>query len=376
MQPRVLFLTSNGAGLGHLTRAMAIARRLPGWVQPVLLTLSQALPVVLQQGFHAEYLPSAGYSGLSTSTWNKVYAGRLREVMTTYDPAVVVFDGTFPYGGLRDVVDERRELGYVWCRRAMWRPSEDERALRASALFDLVIEPGEFAEEADRGGTVRRRHEAARVAPITLLDQEELLDREAAAGQLGLETGQTNVLIQLGAGNINDIHSDVGMLVERLRGWPDTQIVVAESTIAGAPVPLPEGIRRARTYPLSRFARAFDLTVTATGYNTFHEAVAFELPALFVPNAETAVDDQVARAVWAEAAGVGLTWRPRSPERLDETLTALADPGRRAEMAACARSRTQPNGAAAAAALVTDLLAKRTGHAMQRTGADHVGAVA
>ena len=28
MAPRILFITSNGTGLGHLTRSMAIARRL------------------------------------------------------------------------------------------------------------------------------------------------------------------------------------------------------------------------------------------------------------------------------------------------------------------------------------------------------------
>jgi UDP:flavonoid glycosyltransferase YjiC (YdhE family) len=361
VQPRVLFLTSNGAGLGHLTRSMAMARRLPDDVEPVFLTLSQALPVVVAQGFHAEYVASAGYAELNTSTWNRLYAGRLRNVLAIYDPAIVVFDGTFPYGGLRDVIEEQRHRSYVWSRRAMWRPSEDDRALRAAAKFDLIIEPGEFAEEADRGQTVGRRHEVAQVGPITLLDEGELLDRAQAEAGLGLQPGTTNVLVQLGAGNINDIHSDVGQLVERLRGWTDTQIVVAESTIAGAPVPLADGIRRARTYPLSRFTRAFDLTVTATGYNTFHEAVSFGLPALFVPNDRTAVDDQVARAVYAEEVGVGLTWQPRTPDRLDEALGQLADPAVRSSMIARMRELARPNGATAAAHLLTELLEKRLG---------------
>lgn len=361
MQPRVLFLTSNGAGLGHLTRSMAIAKRLPDDVEPIFLTLSQALPVVVQQGFHAEYLFSAGYTALGTSTWNKVYASRLRHVLDVYNPAVVVFDGTFPYGGLRNVIEEQRMRSYVWSRRAMWRPSDDDRALRLSAMFDLIIEPGEFAEEADRGQTVPRRHETARVGPVTLLDRSDLLDRPAAEAQLGLQAHHTNVLVQLGAGNINDINSDIGLLVDRLRTWPRTQIVVAESTIAGTSLPLPEGIHRARTYPLSRLTRAFDLTVTATGYNTFHEAVSFGLPGLFVPNELTAVDDQVARAEYAQAAGVGLTWRPRTPQRLEEVLVRLAQPSVRDDMIETMRQRAIPNGAAAAAHLVTELLEKRVG---------------
>ena len=244
MQPRVLFLTSNGAGLGHLTRSMAIARRLPEGVEPIFLTLSQALPVVVEQGFHAEYLMSAGYADLDSATWRAMYASRLRHMLDVYDPAVVVFDGTYPYGGLREVIEDQRTRSYVWSRRAMWRPSGDDRALRLSSMFDLVIEPGEFAEEADRGPTVAHRRHAARVGPVTLLDPEDLLDRAEAERALGLGVGKTNVLVQLGAGNINDIHSEVGMIVERLRTWGETQIVVAESTIAGAPLPLPEGILR------------------------------------------------------------------------------------------------------------------------------------
>lgn len=361
MQPRVLFLTSNGAGLGHLTRSMAIARRLPHGVQPLFLTLSQALPVVVEQGFHAEYVASAGYAGLDTSRWNKVYGGRVRQMLALYDPAVVVFDGTFPYGGLRDVMEEQRVRSYVWSRRAMWRPSGDDRALRLSRLFDLIIEPGEFAAEADRGQTVGRRHETAQVGPITLLDPEDLLDRRAAEAELDLAEGRTNVLVQLGAGNINDIHSEVGMLVDRLRHWSDTQIVVAESKIAGAALDLPPDIHRARTYPLSRLLRAFDFTVTATGYNTFHEAVAFGLPALFVPNEQTAVDDQVARADYAAQIGAGVTWRPQTPEQLDAALARLADPAERQRMSDTMQARATTNGAAAAAHLITELLEKRVG---------------
>jgi len=42
---RILFTTSNGTGLGHLTRSMAIARRLEPAVEPLFLTLSAAAPV-------------------------------------------------------------------------------------------------------------------------------------------------------------------------------------------------------------------------------------------------------------------------------------------------------------------------------------------
>ena len=55
---RILFTTSNGTGLGHLTRSMAIARRLPDSIEPLFLTLSAAAPVVERMGFAVEYVPS------------------------------------------------------------------------------------------------------------------------------------------------------------------------------------------------------------------------------------------------------------------------------------------------------------------------------
>jgi len=51
-EPRVLFATSNGTGLGHLNRAMAIARRLPEGYSSSFFTLSAAAPVVHAAGAH------------------------------------------------------------------------------------------------------------------------------------------------------------------------------------------------------------------------------------------------------------------------------------------------------------------------------------
>lgn len=361
MQPCVLFLTSNGWGLGHLTRSMAVARRLPADIRSVFLTMSQALPIVVAQGFLAEYVASPAYSRLPTSTWNAMYASRLHHLFEVYDPAAVVFDGTFPYGGLRRAIDTDDRRAFVWSRRAMWRADYKDDALRMASSFDLVIEPGEFAAAADRGATVRARGDVRVVDPIVLLDEDDLLSRRAAESELGLAEGRTNVLVQLGAGNLNDITSEVGMIVQRLVRLPATQVVVAESPISATPVDLPDGVVRARTYPLARLARAFDFTVTATGYNSFHECVAFGLPGLYVPNEQTMADDQLARAVYAEQAGVGLTWHPKTAARLDEMLEHLTDPGLRESMAERARRAAPRNGAAAAADALAELVGHRLG---------------
>ena len=62
-----------------------------------------------------------------------------------------------------------------------------------------------------------------------------------------------------------------------------------------------------RDYPNAQYFNGFDAVIQAGGYNSFHETRAFGLPALFYPNLETGMDDQLARCLLAEEEG----WGPR-----------------------------------------------------------------
>ena len=63
-------MTSNGVGIGHLTRMLAVARRCPQPLEPVFLTLSQAIRIVREQGFLVEYLPYHGLLDCDIQHWN------------------------------------------------------------------------------------------------------------------------------------------------------------------------------------------------------------------------------------------------------------------------------------------------------------------
>ena len=66
------------------------------------------------------------------------------------------------------------------------------------------------------------------MAPITLLDADELLTRVAAASALGLDPAKPAVLIHLGAGHNRDIVSLIDQIVEILQRTPQLQICIAE----------------------------------------------------------------------------------------------------------------------------------------------------
>ena len=352
---RVLFLSSNGTGLGHLTRSMAIARRLDPSLEPLFFTLSGAAPVVAEQGFDVEFCssyatPTAG----SDWRWSRRLRGRLRAVMRDADPRVLVFDGAHPYQALIDAMPSVPDAHRVWCRRPMWKPGSNFGALERTRFFDQVLEPGEFAASEDRGATVALRGDAHCVEPIVFCDDTELYAREDAERKLGLEPGGVNVLVQLGQGA--EVRAASERCLAHLSGREGVRVAALRSHLA-AIGDAPSGVVGLdSTYPMSRYLRAFDATVSAAGYNAYHELIRFEVPSLFVPMRRQ-TDDQEARARYAEETGVGRgVTGPEAPE-LEAKLDELLDPAMRESMRGALRDQRPENGAAPAAEWLAGLAA-------------------
>jgi UDP:flavonoid glycosyltransferase YjiC (YdhE family) len=350
----VLFVTSNGTGFGHLTRSMAVGKRLASGLEPAIFTLSAAAPVVGRLGFRVDYLPSYRTPGAGSEwAWHGRLRDRLRALVDELDPAAVVFDGVHPYAAFLDVLHENAELPAVWSRRAMWRPGAGREFLATEDAFDLVLEPGELAASDDRGLTAERRDRALVVPPIVLLDESELLPRDEAERELGLAPGRVNALVQVGAGS-DAMDRTVARCLERLAGEPGVQAVALESSISRE-LTLPEGVVRIRdTYPMARYARAFDVTVTAAGYNNFHELLHLGVPTLFVPMPRE-LDDQGARARWARREGAALAVEGPDAPDLEQRLGELLDAGNRERLAARASELAAANGAEQAARALSDL---------------------
>jgi UDP:flavonoid glycosyltransferase YjiC (YdhE family) len=355
MAQRILFVTSNGTGLGHLTRAMAIARRLEGDADATILTLSAAAPVAAHAGFHVEHFPShTAAAAESPRRWDRRLRRRLEMHLAELRPDVLVFDGAHPYDGLVAVLRgaSRAGLRAVWCRRPLWQPGAGAEGIYWSGSFDAVLEPGELAGSEDRGLTAERRDGVHAVPPILYLDRDELLPRERAEEELGLEPGRVNALVQLGQGP--ELDAAVERTLARLAAEPGVQVAALESGLSPG-LSVPEGVVHLKaTYPMSRFHRAFDLAVSAAGYNAFHELMAAGIPTLFVPMPRK-LDDQPARARWAREAGVGeATTGPQDPE-LETALTHLLDKARRKEIQSQIANLNVQNGAAKAAGLLTKM---------------------
>lgn len=352
---RVVFVSINGIGMGHLARLLAIARRLPESVQPIFASMSQAVGVVRDFGYLVEYMPFHEYLRCDIMTWNRFLTEQLNEIIQFYDAKVVVFDGNVPFQGIVDTADANPEVWFVWCRRGMWMPGTQEEFLDREECFDAVLEPRDLVEDFDVGPTRDRRGRARLVDPIRLLDDHELLPRDAARRELGLEVDGPAFLVQLGSRNNFGYDVTQWQLLERLSGERDVQIVAAEWLMAKRSIAPGRRVSVIRTFPLSRYFRAFDASISAVGYNSYHELIQAGLPTLFIPNENPRQDNQLARARFAERHGLGLCVRAQEVYRLQPAVDRLLDPVERQRMTdACARFR-RPNGAAEAARMIEEL---------------------
>jgi len=350
---RVLFLTSNGTGLGHLTRSLAIARRLDGAIEPLFVTFSAAAPVVAELGFPVEYLASYDRPGAGTDLgWTRRSRARLETIVDEARPELVVFDGTHPYERLLPAL---RSAGaaLVWCRRAMWRPDSDTAPLWRTHLFDAVLEPGEYAADADAGPTVARRGEVHAVDPIVLLDRVDLLPRADAERELGLAPGRVNALVQLGQGE--GVREANERCLRHLAGRDDVQVAALSSTLAALDRAPGGVVRIEAAYPISRYLAAFDLAVAAAGYNAYHELIHLGVPALYVPMPRR-TDDQAARARYAEAEGTGRACEGPDDPTLERKLDDLLDATTRGAVGERLDALEPRNGAVAAARWIEQLV--------------------
>ncbi len=351
--PKVMYMSSNGVGLGHITRLLAIAEADPTAQLPLFFTMSRGAGFVREAGFPCEYTPFHRGLNLDLAAWNLSLTQTLLEAVDFYDVGTIVFDGNMPYQGLLDALEHRRHLKSVWCRRGFWREGHSTAMSRGEA-FDLILSPGDFAEQLDSGPTMRAKASPSlHVPPIWRKVPGGPLGREAALVDLNLDHAASHVLISLGSQvnfDFEEIFTSIcrGVLERGCRPVVLRSPLQFKSNLAE----LPEGAVALDKYPIERHLAAFDFAVSSAGYNSFHEFTAAGLPTIWVPNEAGEMDRQDQRARFAELVGMGRILRASEALKCGQILDLFTSRSERKNMALNCARWTGENGATQAAAAI------------------------
>jgi len=359
-KPTIILATSNGIGMGHLTRASAIASELKSFANPIIISMASGVVEVPKiAGVRFEYIPGRDRKWMGRHEWDAYLRDRLVALIDETNAKIVSFDGVVLYPGIIGIKSIRPEVNLVWVRRGFWQKTPTRYLLNLqSKMMDLIITPGDFGQSYDHGPTATRK-DSVLVKPISIFNPLTTLNKNDARKALGLDTDRQAVLVQLGIGEA-DSNAKMTAALTGLRSWPNLQVVLTKEPVDSngnnlAPTGL--DIKIIRYFPLANVLNAFDAAICAAGYNSVHEELAAKVPTLFIPNIR-GTDNQFARALWAADNKMALTVDQSNLIQIQESAARLASESTRIELANNCEKLEGVTGAKDVANLFKDLVNK------------------
>lgn len=308
--PKYCFVAINGNGLGHAQRVLSIAREVQNshagkkTNQIRIATFPSCIDFVRSNGFDVVPLLTrqAQATDASIELVNfKRLSGALR------DATILVFDGGYPYDSVVSACQAFRGPK-VWIRRGLWRDDQDNRiAFEREKYFDRIVRPLEAFEELNGNPLLWRAdpNEVA-VGPIVA----DNYDGAALTWAAGLRGKRGRLVVSMLGGGLTSDRSNMLYSISRELERYDDVIHLAVSwpqAVYHVPINRFANTKLVATNFGSSILSKADLYIGAAGYNTFHECMYQQLPAIFVPQAASWLDDQEARANAAEERGLGIS---------------------------------------------------------------------
>jgi len=368
-KPTIILATSNGIGMGHLTRASAIASELKSFANPIIISMASGVVEVPKiAGVRFEYVPGRDRRWMGRFEWDKYLRDRIVALIDETGAKIVSFDGVVPYPGIIGVKNIRPEISLVWVRRGFWQKTPQRYLLNLqSKMMDLIITPGDYSQSYDKGPTTNR-NDSTVVNPISIYNEKLSMNKLEARNILGLDQERPAVLVQLGIGEA-DANAKLTAALTGLLSWPNLQVVLTKDPVDShgknlAPAGL--DIKVIRYFPLANVLNAFDAAICAAGYNSVHEELAAKIPTLFVPNIR-GTDNQAARAAWTADNKMALTVDQSNLKQIQVSAAKLALQSLRVELMNNCSRLPLASGASDVAKIFSELVQKPRQSIEQKT---------
>jgi len=356
--PRILFYAVNGLGLGHVTRLLAVGRKvraLAPEAEIVYFTSSEAEDVIFREGFAAFKVPSKtlrGRAHLRPATYARMLQTVTLNLLASFHPHVLVVD-TFPAGTLQELLpvlrwDSRKVFVFRVQRQEAARSPLVQNALR---LYDLVLvphSPGEVEVPTPEGIACEW------TGPILIRDRGDALPRDEARARLGLPADGPVLYISFGGGGDTEMDRALSLAVESLAGC-GAHLAVAQAPLYRGTAPRGIGTTVVTYYPMAELYAAYDAAISAAGYNSTMELMHHGVPTALVPFPRQ-VDDQHARARALDDAGAAVCIEPLSAEQLRSATARILDHDQAVRLSEAAMRQVTGNGADKAARAIVSLL--------------------
>ena len=326
-QSAVHFMPTNGNGLGHAQRCVLIAQELRNLnVDSHFFAFPSCLPLITHAGFDSTPLVPRSPTHSAIEANDLANHGRLRSAVAPGD--VFAFDGGYIFDSvIRSTVEHR--LKSVWIRRGLWRADQDNRIpLDREKYFARVIVPLEGLDALN--SQLSSGSHIHTVGPIVRQVAASEASKEALHNALAKEFGtdfEKLVVTMLGSGVSHDLSANVQTVCAALERQEDclNLIVVWPSSVVPAERYAWSRSKVVQTKQASFLAAHADFIVTATGYNSFHEALYNGVPAIFVPQEAPILDDQKLRAETAEKLGLAAMVPASKLSQLDREVRRFAN---------------------------------------------------
>jgi UDP:flavonoid glycosyltransferase YjiC (YdhE family) len=302
---KTLFIPTNGVGLGHAQRSALIATELEKASSAHFAAFPSCVPMLRGKGFQTLPLVSKSDAHNASYANDLLNYTRLKGVLQSGDH--IVFDGAYIFDSILRVIREKG-LSATWIRRGLWQPGQvDRMPLEREHDFTNVIVPDEAFTELNTAYTYGSH--IHRVPPIVQIDKLKKADRKKIRSHLfkRFYSNATKILVTMLGGGVAadremqlqtlcalcEARDDVlhlivvwpqGVLSPSLTGWQNSHVVRSQKALT--------------------LAQASDLTVSAVGYNSFHEFMYHQIPSVLVPQMAGYMDDQARRAEAAAKRGL------------------------------------------------------------------------
>lgn len=368
---RVVNYAVNGVGAGHVSRLIAISR----WLRRLtaqfdlqleiyFLTSSEANRLLFVESFPSFKLPSKTVieeAGADAVQFEALAEGWVTNTLALLRPDLLVVD-TFPQGYFDELT---RSFEYSRRRAFVYRPLKESHATRtefrrALSHYDAILIP-EYEGRAAVHLPAEARAKTRYTGPVMLREREEVPGRAEARALLGASEEETVVYITAGGGGDAGAETQIRTAYEALKDEGRLHFVIGAGALyRGRPIYAERVTWLAGDNALELMS-AFDVAVSAAGYNSFNELMYMGVPTVFLPQQKWA-DEQAARAERAARAGAAVVL-PCDSERtaIRRAVEVWRDPLRRAAARDAARTLVPHNHARDAARALLELLTAGVG---------------